>query len=490
MSVKRATLPEAGKGPIVLVVDDDRRVRELLEIALTAHGFAVITAADGDEAIRRALGQRPDLVVLDVRLPKKSGFEVCDALRGDAEDPSVPIILVSAATETDARLQAFARGADDYLSKPFSPKELIARIKRHLVRSTEARTTRRRAQDLERELARAQEEARRAEAVSRREQALRELAAGAGRDFLTTLDRDALADRILASIQRRLDVGVAAMLAADVPGGELAMCAVRGSEFERLSRFTLSPNGDLGRFLAGLDRPVLSADLERIPELRRELEPFMAAGFSLFVPLRGARGLNAVIVTEERHDGQNPSRGDLDVLSGLCESAAVAVENGIRFRVQLEGLLDLLTERAHAASGHGAIFQEAAWVVARAARVARIAPRDADRVRRAVALGDWAAGADGSGALERLAAIDPTGRVCELKKSIDAYANARALDEHSSRAQALLVLGRHYAEARSRALAAEHAFAVALERAGHGLDPVTRTAFELALDERTRSAAD
>src|SRR5438093_4127852 len=170
MIPKPGVLEQVARSANILVVDDDRRVRELLEIALTAHGFAVLTAADGDEGIKRALGQRPDLVILDVRLPKKSGLEVCDALRGDVDDPSVPIILVSAAVETDARLQAFARGADDYLSKPFSPKELIARIKRLLVRHSESRAAVQRAQDLERELARAQDEARRARVDSRREQ--------------------------------------------------------------------------------------------------------------------------------------------------------------------------------------------------------------------------------------------------------------------------------------------------------------------------------
>ena len=69
--------------PLILVVDDDRRVVELLQIALTAHGFRVMTASDGEEAVRRALADRPDLVVLDVRLPRKSGLEVCEMLRQD-----------------------------------------------------------------------------------------------------------------------------------------------------------------------------------------------------------------------------------------------------------------------------------------------------------------------------------------------------------------------------------------------------------------------
>ena len=71
---------EPSASPRILVVDDDRRVRDLLEIALTAQGFTVATASDGDEAVRHALANRADLVVLDVRLPKKSGLDVCDQI--------------------------------------------------------------------------------------------------------------------------------------------------------------------------------------------------------------------------------------------------------------------------------------------------------------------------------------------------------------------------------------------------------------------------
>jgi len=87
------------------VVDDDRRVRELLEVTLTTQGFAVLTAADGEEALMRARRERPDLILLDVRLPKRSGLEVCDVLRNDPTDPAVPIILITAASETEHRLQ-------------------------------------------------------------------------------------------------------------------------------------------------------------------------------------------------------------------------------------------------------------------------------------------------------------------------------------------------------------------------------------------------
>jgi DNA-binding response OmpR family regulator len=485
MMAKRSPL-EPQKSPSVLVVDDDRRVRELLEIALTAHGFGVLTAADGDEAIRRALGQRPDLVVLDVRLPKKSGLEVCDALRGDTEDPSVPIILVSAAVETDARLQAFARGADDYLAKPFSPKELIARIKRHLARHAEARGLQRRAQELERDLSRARDEARRAEDVSRREQALRELASGAGRDFLRILDLDELSDRILAALQRRLNVGVAALLTVDGGNSMLEGCAIRGGDEACLAGLSLRSDGEVAGMLAGLERPMLRADLERIPELKPELESFMAAGFSLFVPLRGSSGgLEALIVAGERHDGLNPSRADLDVLSGLSESAAIAIENSMRSRAQIDGLLDVLAERAHGASGRSAACEEAGRLVARAARAGGFPPHRADLIRRAVLLGDFGATPEGVATFARIAAIDPTGRVSELENMLQARRDdSRPLPERMAgrwRALALLSFGWRYAEARAQGVSPGAALAQAIESAGARLDSDSRNTVNATL---------
>src|SRR5262249_10172185 len=150
---------------------------ELLTIALTAYGYRVVSAQDGDEAMRVAIAERPDLVVLDVRLPKKSGLEVCELLRQDPEDPHVRIVMVSAAAEHDDRLQGLGRAADDYVANPFSPKELMARIKRLRARSAEARAAIQRGAAAERELALARDDAKRSHAELHNEQRLRELLA-------------------------------------------------------------------------------------------------------------------------------------------------------------------------------------------------------------------------------------------------------------------------------------------------------------------------
>ena len=110
----------------VLVADDDEKIRELLELYLTKEGFAVIQAADGAEAILKAQQLKPDLIVLDIMMPVLDGMEVCRQVRKYSQ---VPVIMLTARTEDEDRILGLELGADDYLAKPFNPRELVARVK-------------------------------------------------------------------------------------------------------------------------------------------------------------------------------------------------------------------------------------------------------------------------------------------------------------------------------------------------------------------------
>ena len=114
--------------PVVLAADDDEDILELVAFRLERSGYTVLRARDGEEALQVAREQRPDLVVLDVMMPKLDGFEVTRRLRADELTRSTPIILLTARAQ-DADVQTgFDAGADDYLRKPFSPQELRARV--------------------------------------------------------------------------------------------------------------------------------------------------------------------------------------------------------------------------------------------------------------------------------------------------------------------------------------------------------------------------
>ena len=118
----------------ILVVDDEPQIVTLVRDYLEHGGFKVLTAADGPAALRSAATQRPDLVILDLGLPGVDGLDVTRALRRNGE---VPIIMLTARSEESDKLVGLELGADDYMTKPFSPKELVARV-RSVLRRTEA----------------------------------------------------------------------------------------------------------------------------------------------------------------------------------------------------------------------------------------------------------------------------------------------------------------------------------------------------------------
>ena len=110
----------------ILLVEDDRRVRRATALALTDEGYDVLEAPDGETALRTLAESRPDLIVLDVMLPGRDGFEVCREIRRSSD---LPIIFVTAKTDTVDVVVGLESGGDDYLTKPFAAKELIARIR-------------------------------------------------------------------------------------------------------------------------------------------------------------------------------------------------------------------------------------------------------------------------------------------------------------------------------------------------------------------------
>ncbi len=120
--------------PHILVVDDDRRLRELLRKYLVENGFCVTTSRDAATARANLAGFDFDLLVLDVMMPGESGLELTRAIRRDSR---VPILLLTAMGEPEDRIDGFERGADDYLVKPFEPRELVLRIQ-NILRRTEA----------------------------------------------------------------------------------------------------------------------------------------------------------------------------------------------------------------------------------------------------------------------------------------------------------------------------------------------------------------
>lgn len=116
----------------ILVIEDDESVSQLIRLYLAHEGYRAVTAKDGIKGLNLARSENPDLILLDLNLPGMDGSEICRSLRGESD---VPIIMVTARVDEDERLEGLDLGADDYVTKPFSPRELMARIRAVLRRS-------------------------------------------------------------------------------------------------------------------------------------------------------------------------------------------------------------------------------------------------------------------------------------------------------------------------------------------------------------------
>lgn len=123
--------------PKILIVDDEPDALEVLGFNLKNAGYEVTTADDGDTALKKARQQLPDLILLDLMLPEIDGLEVCKLLRRDTATSGIPIIMLTAKASEIDRVVGLELGADDYVTKPFSPRELVLRVRNLLKRRSE-----------------------------------------------------------------------------------------------------------------------------------------------------------------------------------------------------------------------------------------------------------------------------------------------------------------------------------------------------------------
>ncbi len=113
----------------ILIADDERDIRELIRFTLQFSGYEVITASNGEEAFEAAYSEQPDLILLDVRMPRMTGYEVCIKLKLDEKTKNIPVAFLSAKGQESEVQTGLEAGAEDYIIKPFSPEQLSERVK-------------------------------------------------------------------------------------------------------------------------------------------------------------------------------------------------------------------------------------------------------------------------------------------------------------------------------------------------------------------------
>ena len=123
----------------ILVIDDEKDLIKLIDLHLSKEGYLVIGAKNGIEGLDIALKHKPDLILLDIMMPKLDGLEVCKRLKSATETSRIPVVMLTAKAQETDKVIGLELGADDYITKPFSPRELVARVKAVLRRSEPAK---------------------------------------------------------------------------------------------------------------------------------------------------------------------------------------------------------------------------------------------------------------------------------------------------------------------------------------------------------------
>ncbi len=317
----------------ILVVDDDRRVIDLLQISLTQNGYKVNTALTGEEGLESARRESPDLIILDLRLPKKTGFEVCASLKSSKETSHIPIVMVSASAEVDARLQGLMHGADDYLTKPFSPKELLIKVRRIFERIEKTELLSTKNKELETEVAKNREDL----LVRNKElrfqvyslETLMELT----HQLNASLDLDYTLNTLILSVVGQLRVNAACLFLTNQREDptRLDAYAFKGLKDSHAHAMVFQYGGAFVRALLPLEgeeiQPLRLGQLEHDPDVETEVGALFAAGLTIVCPVVMKGRLVAILAVGEKVSGQEFTTNDLDMLRVLSESACMAIEN-------------------------------------------------------------------------------------------------------------------------------------------------------------------
>lgn len=482
-------LPGAEPPLLVLIAVEDPQTLDQLTFALKTNHFRVRAASDGEEALRLALSERPGLVIADVRLARRGGLELCSSLRRDPGLSDVPIVLLSANADLDARVEALAHGADELVARPFAPKELLARLNRLVARGREAQRLRRRSAELERELVRLEADAVRLRDAAARARDLRVLAGEVTGAWLRTLDVEALDARLLREIALQSGARSVALLTAE--GDRFVVSAVRGDVAERWQRLTIARDAGCLARARTLGRALLRSDLERSRADAGEAGMLAAHGVALLVTLAGAEGVEAVIVCEDRADGSGFEPEALDRLHALATLAGPVRLTARRFCEQQDRALAMLAAHASAdPAGRTALREVRARLLPLAERWSMPSQARA-QLSLAWEMGPWVWSETGRVALERYADGDPTTRLIRLADRVTRALEVAEGRSEGDRVERLLAAGLRYQSLRQGGRSAYEAWRTTADWLGIALDPELRDRFPEAFEpahERGRDA--
>jgi putative nucleotidyltransferase with HDIG domain len=312
----------------ILLVDDDPAVVEILTESLRRRGYATESAADGDQALEAYDRFRPDLVVLDVVLPKRDGFAVCDAIRARDIHRDVPVIMISADSIQDSMIKGLRSGAQDYLKKPFSLKEIVAKIENYLSQASRKKNLVEQNLQLEDQVLRGQADYTRINRELKKKVLDMRSLFGLSQDLNRILDPDDLIHVFCLTVVGQLGVSsVALFYAFDETDGYLSYIGGSGVSDGLLNSVRLPREIGLSKLLLGTHSVVKLDGREHAEDVRREAEYMLRFGFDYAYPLVMKSRIIGIVFIGGKVNQQEYSANELDLFKSICTSAATGLEN-------------------------------------------------------------------------------------------------------------------------------------------------------------------
>lgn len=313
----------------ILVVDDDPNVVEILSESLRNKGYSTVAASDGEEALRAYDEHNPDLVVLDIMLPKKDGFAVCDEIRARDIHHDVPVIMVSANAINDSMVRGFRSGAQDYIKKPFSVREIVAKIDSQLSQAQRRRELREQKVLLEDEIERGQADYTRINRELKKRVLDMRTLFGLSQDLNRLRDPEELIRVFCLTLVGQLGVGSTALFYAFDDADEyLSYAGGSGMSDGVLASVRLSREIGLSRRLLAAQDVARLGDAGMPEDARREADFLVSFGFDYAYPLVVKSRLIGIVFIGPKVNRQEYSPGDLELFKSICASAATGLENG------------------------------------------------------------------------------------------------------------------------------------------------------------------
>jgi putative nucleotidyltransferase with HDIG domain len=313
----------------ILLVDDDPNVVDILSESLRNKGYDTVSASDGDQALRVYDEHKPDLVVLDVVLPKKDGFTVCDEIRARDIHRDIPIILISANAIHDSMVRGLRSGAQDYIKKPFSVKEIVAKIDNYLNQAQHRRDLREQNLMLEDELERGQADYTRINRELKKRVLDMRTLFGLSQDLNRLRDPEELIRVFCLTVVGQLGVSTVALFYAfDDLEDFLTYAGGSGIADGVLHSVRLSREIGLSRHLLAAQNIVRLTDGELSEDAKREAEFIAHFGFDYGYPLIVKSRLIGIVLIGQKINSQDYSVAELEMFKSICTSAATGLENG------------------------------------------------------------------------------------------------------------------------------------------------------------------